>query len=218
MYPGYDGEDERRGTFDGSLEHMSQLLIQMTRSRGIEKFVFCGHSMGSMFMSYFVTHYRESLEGSISITGITDTWYIGLKTFYSLIVVENGLNVMTKDRNRILDDDKFRKKLTRAVNTRGSQICFGPAPFPELTESEVCGYVRLLNSAETGLSELFEKNSTMAPDMLKVYIFGKIDPLEETTNIEEMMYKRCFDPKRNEEYLKQIRPVRDSIEKRCLEE
>jgi pimeloyl-ACP methyl ester carboxylesterase len=105
IYPGYDGEDERRGDFDGSLEHMSQMLIAMVESRGIEKFVFCGHSMGSMFMAYFVTHYRRYLEGSVSITGITDTWYIGLKTFYSLIVVSNGLNKMTKDRNKILNND-----------------------------------------------------------------------------------------------------------------
>jgi hypothetical protein len=40
IYPGYDGEDERRGDFDGSLEHMSQMLIAMVESRGIEKFVF----------------------------------------------------------------------------------------------------------------------------------------------------------------------------------
>ena len=83
--PGYDGEDERRGTYDGSLRHMSELIIRLMKSRGVPKIVFCGHSMGSMVMIHFATHHPEYLDGTINITGLADTWYIGLMTFYNTI-------------------------------------------------------------------------------------------------------------------------------------
>lgn len=128
--PGFDGHDERRGTYDGSLRDLSELIVRMIKKLNIEKFVFCGHSMGSIFMSYFVTHYEKYLEGCISITGILDSWYVGLRVFYYNFVIDNNLNKMVADRNTILNDDRMREKITKISNERTRSITFGDAAFP----------------------------------------------------------------------------------------
>lgn len=93
--PGFDGMDERRGTYSGSMRDLSILIVRLMENRGVKKIIYCGHSMGNIFMSYFATHYSQYIEGIISITGILDTWYTGLKTFHNAAVIKNNLNRMT---------------------------------------------------------------------------------------------------------------------------
>jgi hypothetical protein len=62
--------------------------------------------MGSIFMPFFAKEYGERLLGMVSITGIVDTWYIGIKTFYSMLIVQNGIRMGWDDR---VNDEVFRK-------------------------------------------------------------------------------------------------------------
>lgn len=85
--PGFDGEDERRGSYLGTAEHFSLLIIRILKKLGINKVILCAHSLGSIFCSYFITKYPQSVEGYINITGIVDHWYPGLLTFYQTVVL-----------------------------------------------------------------------------------------------------------------------------------
>ena len=92
ILPGFDGEDERRGDYNGSCEHFSQLILKLLAHLKIPKIILCAHSMGSIFSSYFITKYSDVVEGYINITGIVDDWYVGLLTFFQTTVAEHGYN------------------------------------------------------------------------------------------------------------------------------
>jgi pimeloyl-ACP methyl ester carboxylesterase len=109
VVPGFDGEDERRGNYTASIQDLSSLIIKLMRKRSVDRIVFCGHSMGSIFMVSFITHYPQYIDGVVSITGIVDTWYIGLLTFYNAMVVSNGLSKKFVGRYEILNDNNFRQ-------------------------------------------------------------------------------------------------------------
>jgi pimeloyl-ACP methyl ester carboxylesterase len=59
ILPGFDGKDERRGDYNGSAEHISQLILMIMKHLKIGKIIFCGHSLGSIFGAYFLTKYSE---------------------------------------------------------------------------------------------------------------------------------------------------------------
>lgn len=115
VVPGFDGEDERRGTYNGSMRDLSELLVRLLKKLGVPKIIFVGHSMGSIYMTYFVQHYPQYVEGTVSITGIVDTWYIGLLGFYRIITITTGLNIMVPNRNEPLNDNTFRQRITKLV-------------------------------------------------------------------------------------------------------
>lgn len=49
--------------------------------------------------------------------------------------------------------------------------------FPKLTMTEMFGYMRLINSFPSGLSEIYGLNEKL--EIFRVLIFGKKDPLHE---------------------------------------
>lgn len=59
VVPGFDGEDERRGNYTGSMKDFSELIVRLMGKLGVAKLVLCFHSMGSIYMCHFVTHYRR---------------------------------------------------------------------------------------------------------------------------------------------------------------
>lgn len=79
-------------------------------SRKVDKMIFCGHSMGSIFASYFITKYPQYVKGYINITGIVNYWYVGLMTFYRFVIGAYGFgpgpnkNAML----RVLNKDSYR--------------------------------------------------------------------------------------------------------------
>lgn len=52
------------------------------KERKASKVIYCGHSMGSIFASYFIYNHPEIVKGYINVTGIVNQWYVGLLTFY----------------------------------------------------------------------------------------------------------------------------------------
>lgn len=91
-FPGFDGDDERRGTYTGTAEGISQLLINLLKKLQIPKVILCAHSLGSIFSTYFITNYPHFVSGYINVTGIVDHWYVGLMTFYRSSIGEHGFN------------------------------------------------------------------------------------------------------------------------------
>ena len=54
--------------------------------------MFIGHSMGSIFGSYFISKNRDMVKGYVNVTGIVNIWYTGLLTFYRVAAGAYGFN------------------------------------------------------------------------------------------------------------------------------
>lgn len=107
VIPGFDGLDERRGNYLGTAEDLSRLIILVLEQRKVDKIIFCGHSLGSIFASYFINNYPEVVAGYINITGIVNQWYVGLLTFYRTTAVEYGFSKGPNHKSmiRLLNND-----------------------------------------------------------------------------------------------------------------
>lgn len=57
IIPGFDGLDERRGNYSGSAEDLSKLIMKILHERKVSKIIYIGHSMGSIFASFFINRY-----------------------------------------------------------------------------------------------------------------------------------------------------------------
>ena len=90
--PGFDGEDERRGNYNGSSADFAQLILRLLKYLKVTKVILCAHSLGSIYSSYFISRHPEVVEGYINITGIVNLWYTGLMTFFQTVVTEYGYN------------------------------------------------------------------------------------------------------------------------------
>jgi pimeloyl-ACP methyl ester carboxylesterase len=106
--PGFDGEDERRGDYDGSVEHFSRLIIKLLGVLKVKKVLLCAHSLGSIFSTYFITHHLPYVEGYVNITGNIDQWYTGIMTFFQTCVTGHGYNSAEWRSKRLMDDDHHR--------------------------------------------------------------------------------------------------------------
>lgn len=55
--PGFDGVDERRGNYSGSVNDVSDLLEELLNHLNIKEFVFLGHSFGGFVRNYYSLKY-----------------------------------------------------------------------------------------------------------------------------------------------------------------
>jgi len=61
---------------------LAQLIIKLIKKLGVKKIIYCGHSLGSIYGSYFISHFPQYVEGYINVTGIVNIWYTGLLSFF----------------------------------------------------------------------------------------------------------------------------------------
>jgi pimeloyl-ACP methyl ester carboxylesterase len=52
--PGFDQEDERRGTYSGSAEQFAEMIVRIIKKLNLGKVIYCGHSLGSIYAAYFI--------------------------------------------------------------------------------------------------------------------------------------------------------------------
>lgn len=67
ILPGFDGLDERRGNYSGSAEDLGKLIVLILETRKASKLIYCGHSMGSIYASYFIHRYPHLVHGYINV-------------------------------------------------------------------------------------------------------------------------------------------------------
>ena len=85
-------------------------MILLIHELKVSKFIYVGHSLGSILAGYFINHYPQYVKGYINITGIVNIWYVGLMTFYRVTVGKYGFGV-GPNRNalfRLLNKDEYR--------------------------------------------------------------------------------------------------------------
>jgi pimeloyl-ACP methyl ester carboxylesterase len=107
IIPGFDGQDERRANYTGSIQDFSQLLIMLLHHLQVSRIIYVGHSLGSILAGYFINKYPQYVRGYVNVTGIVNLWYTGLLTFYRTVVANYGFN-KGPSRNsmlRLLDKD-----------------------------------------------------------------------------------------------------------------
>lgn len=76
------------------------------------KIIYCGHSMGSIYASYFINRYPEIVAGYINVTGIVNQWYLGLLTFYRCTSAAYGFGKGPNHVSmiRLLNKNEFREQ------------------------------------------------------------------------------------------------------------
>lgn len=73
--PGFDGEDERRGDYKGTLEDLCLMLIKLLNNLKLNKVILLGHSLGSFIVYRFALLYPERLAAIIFPAGASIDWY-----------------------------------------------------------------------------------------------------------------------------------------------
>lgn len=101
IIPGFDGLDERRGNYSGSAEDLSKLIVLVLAQRKVPRIIYIGHSMGSIFASFFIHRYPEVVQGYVNVTGIVNQWYLGLLTFYRNTTAAYGFGKGPKQASMI---------------------------------------------------------------------------------------------------------------------
>lgn len=72
------------------MDDLSKLIVLLLEERKVAKIIYVGHSLGSIFGSYFITKHPELVCGYMNITGIVNYWYTGLLTFYRSAIFAYG--------------------------------------------------------------------------------------------------------------------------------
>lgn len=79
--PGFDGEDERRGSYSGTTDQTLSLIDQFMDKLSIEKSSFLMHSYGGVVGKYFASCYPHRVESLIQIACAPLTKWIGWRQF-----------------------------------------------------------------------------------------------------------------------------------------
>jgi hypothetical protein len=93
LTPGFDGIDERRGDYSGSVQDLCKLIVLVLQKRGVKEFVFCGFSGGSINAPILYLLYPQLMVGEINLAGQGYTWPIGMVLNYSLIINGSGFGM-----------------------------------------------------------------------------------------------------------------------------
>ncbi|KRX00386.1 hypothetical protein PPERSA_03607 [Pseudocohnilembus persalinus] len=110
IVPGFDGQDERRGTYNSSLHDVCTMIVKLLEKLNINKVFICGHSMGAFIACYFYQNFQNKCLGLITLGGAPITWYEGMKVFHKSIVEE-----FQQEKQKILslDSDEERQKIAQ---------------------------------------------------------------------------------------------------------
>lgn len=89
MIPGIDGEDERRGAYDGTLKGFGDLFLRITSKLKLKRVIICTHSFGSTVGFYLTQTFPTAVEGFINLAGICSVWPIGMTYMYKSCIADN---------------------------------------------------------------------------------------------------------------------------------
>ncbi len=106
------------------------MLVRIIQKLGLGKIIYCGHSLGSIYASYFIEKYPEYVEGYINVTGIVNTWYTGLLAFFYRSIAQWEFNNIESRRQVFLMSEEERKIQHFKFLNATKDYWFGPAPFP----------------------------------------------------------------------------------------
>lgn len=90
VIPGFDSFNEKRGTYNSSMNDVGQLIIKILLSRKVKKAIYCGHSNGTVFISHMMKNYPHIFKGFVNIAGITNIWTNGMRMVYRIAAHDNG--------------------------------------------------------------------------------------------------------------------------------
>lgn len=88
--PGMDGQDERRGAYDGTLNGFCDLFLRIVGKLKLKRVTICAHSFGSTVGLTLVESFPRIVEGFINIAGLTISWPFGMSYMYKSCIVDNG--------------------------------------------------------------------------------------------------------------------------------
>jgi pimeloyl-ACP methyl ester carboxylesterase len=94
IVPGFDGEDERRGTYNSSRPQLYALILLVLDRLKVGKAVICAHSFSSTYSPSLIKAYPHRFEGYINAAGMGDCWNHGFLSVYHNVTVSQGYYLM----------------------------------------------------------------------------------------------------------------------------
>lgn len=188
--PGFDNNrEDDRGDYSSSLEDLSLLIVKLLDHLAIKRVIFFLHSMGGYLHFYFCQRFPEKVAGLVYLAAPSINWYCGFVVFYGIMVALSKMNRFIGE-GVLLKHAKFRGKLVEHLRKHVKNINLEGVQFPNLGESEVCAFVKLMGSLKN-ISNLYSFSKNM-PKVLKFLCCGKNDPINEFEKFVECFYYHVY--------------------------
>jgi pimeloyl-ACP methyl ester carboxylesterase len=175
MIPGFDGEDERRGTYDGTLKGFENLFFRLAKSLKLKRVVICAHSFGTTVGFHLASTLPFLIEGFINIAGVGSVWPNGMSFMYKATVVDLGYHQEHMKKSRLFDKDEHRGEIYQKYVNNFQKNDYSQYKIPLLSQSEYFGFLRLAFKTPMQFDELFHRYGRYPK--LRVLAFGASDPI-----------------------------------------
>ncbi|KAL4510344.1 hypothetical protein ABPG72_008234 [Tetrahymena utriculariae] len=178
-YPGYDGFDDNRGSFKGTVREQCQLIAELLDYLEIGQIIFLGHSFGGYYRNYFTLMYPQRVIGIASIATHSFEHNVGFRTWVECI--ERPLREYQITQPELLKMIQKKPEKKREVvkmiqdSFKYIRSNFG-VQLAEIEENKILTQIRILMQQDYPL-EIKETFKFLSPNIPHLITFGFDDPL-----------------------------------------
>lgn len=107
--PGLDGEDERRGSYDGTINGFSTLFLRLIAKLQLKRITICAHSFGTTVGFRLSIMHPYLIEGFINIAGVANNWPVGMGYMYKACISDLNFYDEGWKNKKLYEEDASRK-------------------------------------------------------------------------------------------------------------
>ncbi|KAL4456677.1 hypothetical protein ABPG73_009397 [Tetrahymena malaccensis] len=193
--PGFDRKDERRGTYQGSLDQLIQLIDDFMKKINLEKAIFAMHSFGGLTVKNFAYEKPHRVEALIQIASIPITKWNGYK-LYEQIEKQVFQVDFEELKFETLSSQEYRNNLSEIVNTFQKQLQDLPkdqqkqfAVLMTLSLYDVISMLKIRISLPGKLNELLHRMRQINKNIPRMIAYSSKDDLISPQLIQEEIYE-----------------------------
>jgi pimeloyl-ACP methyl ester carboxylesterase len=190
--PGADGEDERRGSFSGSAEDLTQLIFQVASKLKLSRLTLCCHSFGSIVGRNFAHAFPALVEGFINLGGTMSYWSFGMTMIYKLMIYDNKYHEEAWRSQRLYEKDGEREKLYEKYARDYKEKKYAEYGLPFYAKFEYFIFLKAHSYPPTHLDHSYGVYSALP--ILKLTIYAKDDRIFLPERAEATLYDYLFNP------------------------
>ncbi|EAS06511.2 alpha/beta hydrolase family protein (macronuclear) [Tetrahymena thermophila SB210] len=193
--PGFDRKDERRGTYQGSLDQLIQLIEDFMKKINLEKAIFALHSFGGLAVKSFAYEKPHRVEALIQIASIPITKWQGYKLYEQIEKQVYQLD-FEQIKFEMLQQEELRSKLSETINTFQKQLQDLPkdqqkqfAVLMTLSMYDVISMLKIRISLPGKLNELLHRMRQISKKIPRMIAYSPKDDLISPQLVEEEIYE-----------------------------
>ncbi|KAL4473147.1 hypothetical protein ABPG72_007377 [Tetrahymena utriculariae] len=193
--PGFDRKDERRGTYQGSLDQLIQLIDDFMKKINLEKAIFTLHSFGGLTVKSFAYAKPHKVEALIQIASIPITKWNGYKLYEQIEKQVYQLD-FEQTKFEMLQSEELRNNLSEIINTFQKQLQDLPkdqqkqfAVLMTLSMYDVISMLKIRICLPGKLNELLHRMRQINKKIPRMIAYSSKDDLISPQLIEEEIYE-----------------------------